>query len=297
MLKYTCLASLFVLATTFSAATAQDEVSPHSKAMSMVVGAPKPKMIEVTFLGVTATQVSPALNSQLNLPIGLGLVVTHVAPDSPAQQAGLLKHDVLHKLDDQLLANFDQFTTLIRLHEPGDTATLSIIRRGEPMTLTATLKEQKVPDISHHHEGGYNVWLDHNQLAPFEVGQPHMPRIDIDHIQTGAFRPTPHAPFVLSDEHVVRAKDRYKLRIVDGNHKITINKLTDEGPHITVKDADGNILHEGSWDPEADPKDSGLPEGVIKILGEVVTAPRLGKPLLHIKADEIEVTSVPEAPE
>ena len=56
----------------------------------------------VTFLGVETSPVSGTLTSQLGLPEGSGLVVSRVMPDSPA--AGSLKeHDILLKLDDQLL--------------------------------------------------------------------------------------------------------------------------------------------------------------------------------------------------
>src|SRR4051812_24857060 len=70
-------------------------------------------MEKVSFLGVTTVPVSPTLTEQLGLPKGIGLVVTAVVPDSPA--AGILKsHDILTKLNDQLLIETHQLAVLVR---------------------------------------------------------------------------------------------------------------------------------------------------------------------------------------
>ena len=53
--------------------------------------------------------------------MGVGLLVNHVVPGSPAKLAGIEKHDVLHRLDDQYLINPPQLAVLIRTREPGDT--------------------------------------------------------------------------------------------------------------------------------------------------------------------------------
>src|SRR5678809_483964 len=45
------------------------------------------------YLGIATVEASEALSAQLGVRSGTGLVVTYVAPDSPAAKAGLQKHD------------------------------------------------------------------------------------------------------------------------------------------------------------------------------------------------------------
>src|SRR5829696_9143182 len=107
-----CLASALTLAVAVSSANAQPDSRPVPNARGdqrmkaeadMRRPAPFPREKEVvTFLGVETAPVSETLGSQLGLPKESGLVVIHVVPESPAASA-LKQHDVLVKLDDQLL--------------------------------------------------------------------------------------------------------------------------------------------------------------------------------------------------
>lgn len=105
------------------------------------------RMVKAAFLGVTTRPVMPELTAQLELPRGVGLVVTFIEPDSPAAKAGLREHDVLHKLGDQLLINAEQLSVLVRTYKPEDDVTLNIIRGGKKLDLTATLEEREVPEL------------------------------------------------------------------------------------------------------------------------------------------------------
>lgn len=100
-----------------------------------------------TFLGVETAPVSPALGSQLGLTTGTGLVVTHVVKDSPAA-AVLKEHDVLTKLDDQILIEMRQLAVLIRMKQPGDEIQLSFIRGGKPQTAKVKLVKRDLPVLS-----------------------------------------------------------------------------------------------------------------------------------------------------
>jgi len=105
------------------------------------------RMVQAAFLGVTSKPVTAELAAQLDLPRGVGLVVTFVEPDSPAAKAGLQEHDVLHKLNDQLLINAEQLSVLVRTFKPEDEVQLNVIRGGKPLALTATLEEREVPEL------------------------------------------------------------------------------------------------------------------------------------------------------
>jgi membrane-associated protease RseP (regulator of RpoE activity) len=94
---------------------------------------------DVTWLGVYAEEASEALSSQLGLNSGEGLVVTYVASDSPAVQAGVQKNDVLVELRDQLLVHPAQLVKLIRSQKDGTPVKLTFYRQGKRQTVTATL--------------------------------------------------------------------------------------------------------------------------------------------------------------
>ncbi|MEO7415225.1 MAG: PDZ domain-containing protein [Opitutaceae bacterium] len=98
----------------------------------------------VTFLGVETAPVSETLGSQLSLQKNSGLVVIHLLPDGPAA-AALKQHDVLVKLDDQLLVEPRQFSVLIRNHNEGDEVTFTYIRAGKSATAKIKLGKHEVP--------------------------------------------------------------------------------------------------------------------------------------------------------
>ncbi|MCX6953383.1 MAG: PDZ domain-containing protein, partial [Verrucomicrobia bacterium] len=96
------------------------------------------EMESVTFLGVEAGPVSATLVAQLGLAEGNGLVVNQVLPNSPA--TGVLKpHDILLKLDDQILIEQRQLAVLVRGHKEGDEVTLTYLRGGKQATAKVKL--------------------------------------------------------------------------------------------------------------------------------------------------------------
>ena len=68
-----------------------------------------------TYLGVAMDGIPAVLRAQLNLPEGIGVVVSFVAKGSPAEKAGLKANDVLMQMDDQLIVNAEQLLSLIHI--------------------------------------------------------------------------------------------------------------------------------------------------------------------------------------
>lgn len=97
----------------------------------------------VTFLGVSTSQPSRELSTQLAVPADTGLVVDLVTPGSPAEKAGLQNSDVLTKLDDQILILPRQLAVLVANHKEGESVKLSLIRKGQPQEITAVLGKQE----------------------------------------------------------------------------------------------------------------------------------------------------------
>jgi membrane-associated protease RseP (regulator of RpoE activity) len=92
-----------------------------------------------TYLGVAMDTIPAVLRAQLNLPEGIGIVVSFVAKGSPAQKVGLKANDVITQMDDQLIVNAEQLQTLIKGKKPGDTVSLTYYRQGKEHTAKAKL--------------------------------------------------------------------------------------------------------------------------------------------------------------
>lgn len=101
----------------------------------------------VTYLGVAVVPVDATLAAQLQLPEGQGLVVNFVESDSPADKVGLQQHDVLTRLDDQILIEPRQLSVLVRNHGEGDAVAITYLRAGKERRATAAL-EKHVPSAA-----------------------------------------------------------------------------------------------------------------------------------------------------
>jgi len=92
-----------------------------------------------SMLGVHVSEVEPALGSHLGLDPGVGLVVEHVDPGSPADEYGLQKFDILTEIAGQILVNPNQLSSLIRANPTGEDLRVGIIRQGKTEALTVQL--------------------------------------------------------------------------------------------------------------------------------------------------------------
>jgi len=107
---------------------------------------PKPAApVMKTWLGVAADELSEELRAQLPITEGAGLLVRSVVPESPAAVAGLVKNDVLVKLDDQILINVAQLSALVSSRKEGDLVHITYFRRGSESVVEAKLMKHEEP--------------------------------------------------------------------------------------------------------------------------------------------------------
>lgn len=115
---------------------------------------------KVAFLGVETAPVSRTVAAQLGLPRDIGLVVRRVADGSPASSV-IQEHDILTKLDDQILIDTRQLGVLVRSRKTGEEVKLTLMRGGKETTVKARLAEQEVPKLAglpgEFGEGGENL--------------------------------------------------------------------------------------------------------------------------------------------
>ena len=109
---------------------------------------------EVAWLGLSTEEASEALTSQLGLQPGEGLLVTYVAPDSPAAKAGLQKNDLLVEMDGQKLLLPMQLRKLVQMRKQGDKVAIAYYRGGKKQEAPATISETRADRWSLSDDGG-----------------------------------------------------------------------------------------------------------------------------------------------
>jgi serine protease Do len=90
-------------------------------------------------LGVEVQNLDQSLADSFGVKTPEGALVSKVEPRSAAAEAGLRSGDVIVKFDDTVIADAGQLSTCVNMTVPGTRATLSIIRHGEPMAITARI--------------------------------------------------------------------------------------------------------------------------------------------------------------
>jgi hypothetical protein len=87
-------------------------------------------------LGMTLSRASPVLRRQLALTRGAGLVVEGVTAGSLAARAGFEPHDVVVRLDDQILVLPEQLDALLESAEPEDPLVCTVLRGGRALIIS-----------------------------------------------------------------------------------------------------------------------------------------------------------------
>ncbi len=103
-----------------------------------------------TWLGVSLAPIPSALAQQLSdiIPDKQGVMVQSVSPQSPAAKAGIQAFDILLSYGDQQLYSPQQLASLVAADKPGNSVTLTLVRKGLKQTLEVTLGSQQLPPLS-----------------------------------------------------------------------------------------------------------------------------------------------------
>jgi serine protease Do len=110
------------------------------------------------YLGIGFQDTSDEQVAALHLQGPRGAEIMVVDHDGPAGQAGLQPHDVVLQVDGQNIGNSEDLSRRIRESMPGRVISLSIMRLGRALTLTAKLADQK--------ELERNAWQQHLTEPP-----------------------------------------------------------------------------------------------------------------------------------
>jgi S1-C subfamily serine protease len=113
--------------------------------------------VHYAYIGVEAEDLTPSLARRLGLPVGHGALVDSVAPDGPGARAGLRGGsetftfegttvvkggDVILAIDGMRVRDADELVRTVQRLDPGQLATVRILRHGKQQTLAVRLLER-----------------------------------------------------------------------------------------------------------------------------------------------------------
>lgn len=98
--------------------------------------------LEIVFLGISGISVDDYERGLgVELDVEEGLVLVQVAPDTPADKAGLLNGDVITSIDDIEIADMMTLKKTLYRYQKGDSADVTIIRNGREQELRLEFSE------------------------------------------------------------------------------------------------------------------------------------------------------------
>ena len=98
--------------------------------------------IDRGFFGATVTNVNDALAMNFDLPVNTGVLVTSVAPGSPAAEVGLQISDIIIGAEDTPVNNQTEFDAVLIRYRVGSDVDLEFIRGDKRVEVTVTLGER-----------------------------------------------------------------------------------------------------------------------------------------------------------
>jgi len=182
-------------------------------------------------------------------PKARGLVINYVDESGPSK--GLIRqHDVLQKLNDQILVNGEQFVALVRMHKAGDTIKVTLIREAKSVTVEVKLGERQTADASQADPAGntFTTWavesagpwkqnLSDYIVTPANITNWGAGDATPTLITGTAFSPT-------GSTLAVRALHAGPIRVDDGSWTIVLP--TGDGQEMSVlESATGKIVYRG----------------------------------------------------
>ena len=97
------------------------------------------KKVKVAFLGVSTSEVTPAIARSLNLTTKTGAVVQDVSKNTAAADTGIKADDVIVAIGSRPVSGPEDVGAEIRRFSPGDKVDVTVERNGSQQTISVTL--------------------------------------------------------------------------------------------------------------------------------------------------------------
>lgn len=236
-----------------------------------------------TYMGIVIESVPDVLRDYIDLPRGVGLLLTKIAKDGPAAKAGLQDNDILVSFGGQLIINFSQLSTLIDLQGAGAEVPVKILRKGEEMDFTVTLEERirqaggfvlpeapeppeppeppEAPDaddvgmfmeqIEEWLPGSVSIFVDENEQVHVDLDDLKEDlqdlRVKVERIKQGISGESGQIRKEYGDQgarrSIVRVQDR-NVNYTSPKGKLVLTS-SDSGQQAMVWDAEGTLIYQG----------------------------------------------------
>lgn len=92
-------------------------------------------------IGITVQAITPSLAAGLKLPGNWGVIISDVAPGSPADVAGLKVQDVITSIDGSPADNLPSLSTRLFMRPGGEKIKLGVLRGAEKLTFEVVVVE------------------------------------------------------------------------------------------------------------------------------------------------------------
>lgn len=212
---------------------AENGAKPRAHIQSVADFATTSSSASARGMGVTLSRATPVLRRQLGLERGAGLVAEEVKAGSAAARAGFLQHDVLVRLDDQILVLPEQFDALLESAEPEDPLACTVLRGGREVVIP--LGRAGVGSVETAAATGRAA-----RSAPRSSGLRPTPSA-LAIVSPGPRKPPTSDPMRgLTDETLVRNDPDFQIRLARGDET-----------RLTVTDPSGRVVFDGGIDSAA----------------------------------------------
>ena len=98
--------------------------------------------IDRGFLGVSGVNISEAFARNFGLPVAFGVGIISVAPDSPAERAGLQVRDIIVGLAGKVVNNTADLDSILFQYRSGESVAVDFYRDDEKLTVNVPLGER-----------------------------------------------------------------------------------------------------------------------------------------------------------
>lgn len=225
----------------------EDDVRAH---VAVGVGRAQVKNANGGWLGVSIQPIPALLADQLDTD-GRGMVIRNVVKDSPADKAGLLAHDVILLVDgNDVGGDLGGFVETLSSHKPGDTVTLTFLRKAQEQTAQIVLGSR----------ADNESWQWKEQLSAGEIAESVHTRgrlLHRDHSGNWVFKnlanlhSIPGLPSKISQMILPDSGNRTVFVDVRNGHKQIRTKIKeDDGSTLEIKQQDEGDIVVTRTDPD-----------------------------------------------
>ncbi len=101
------------------------------------------------WLGVSIQEIDSGLAEKLGLDKPMGALINGVLDDTPAEEFGLQKGDVIIAINDEAIKNVNHLRTTVAMYKPTTPVSISILRDGQTQDISVALNQRSAQVVQH----------------------------------------------------------------------------------------------------------------------------------------------------